>query len=258
MATAERDDFKEMELWEHLSELRIRLMRSIGYVVFGMAVAWLFYSHIYHLLWAPMEPLLKKYPNVVIRFTSFYEPFMLQLQLSFLAGLIIAIPLVTLEIWGFVAPGLTQNEKKACKLIFPLSLFFFALGIFCGYLVMRPSMEWFLSFLPPDAGIIQTPTLYLTFLARLVLAFGISFQLPLILMLLSYIGLLSSQSLKSNWRIWIVVCATIGCVATPGGDWFSMALLSLSLVVLYITSIYLCQLVERFKTRQAATTRIGA
>jgi sec-independent protein translocase protein TatC len=250
MPSEAAEEFKEMELWEHLQELRSRLIRSVAYMVGGMIVAFIVYPWLYRLFFAPIDHIMRKHPKWFIGYQSITEGFMLQLEVAFIAGLVIAIPLITFEIWGFVAPGLTRNERKVCYLVFPLSIFFFFLGITCGYIIMEPALMWFAGYIPADSVLIQNPAKYLSFEVKMVVAFGVCFQLPLVLMAMSYIGFLSSKSLREQWRIWIVVCAAIGAFATPGGDVFSMVVMTVALIILYIASIGLCGIVERYRTSQ--------
>jgi sec-independent protein translocase protein TatC len=248
-ATATQEEFKEMELWEHLSELRTRLIRSVAYVILGLTVAWLVYPYLFKLFWAPIKPIIDAHPNWHMVFKDFYGGFMLQLQVSLVSGLLIAIPLITLELWGFIAPGLTRNEKKACYLVFPLSVFFFFLGVVTGYIIMGPSIQWFVGFIPSEVQLLQDPTTYIIFLVKMVLAFGICFQMPLILMFLCWIGMVTAKALASQWRICIVGCVVLAAVATPGGDPFSMFVMAVPLIILYFASLGLCAFVEKLKKR---------
>jgi sec-independent protein translocase protein TatC len=250
MPKAHDEDFKEMELWEHLQELRARLIRAVCYVLLGLVVAWLCYRPLSELFFAPLSRVMKGQEQIKLIFRDFTGPFMLQLQVSLVAGLVIALPLVTLELWGFVAPGLTRTERRACMLIFPLSILFFFMGVACGYVIMEPSVSWFLMFLPPGFDLLQDPSHYLIFMVKMVVAFGVCFQLPMVLMGLCYVGLITTKTLKEQWKIAVFLCFVIGAVATPGGDPFSMLLMAAPLAVLYVASIFLCALVERFKAKQ--------
>lgn len=244
----EAEDFKEMELWEHLGELRTRLIRSVGYLVLGLVVAWAVYGWLWNIFFAPLKPLLKEGNRIV--FTSFTQGFMLQLQVSLIAGLVIAIPLITFEAWGFIAPGLTRKERKACFVVFPLAVFFFFFGVVTGYLLMNVTVDYFAQYIPKNVELLQDPTKYITFLVKMVVGFGICFELPVLLMFLSWIGLVSSQFLKEQWRMAVVGCFVVAAIATPGGDPLTMSIMAAPLAVLYIGSIGMVSMVEKLKQNQ--------
>jgi sec-independent protein translocase protein TatC len=250
MVKSEREEFKEMELWEHLAELRSRLIRGALYVLAGLIIAWIAYPWIYQLFFAPMRPVFDAHPDWRPVFRDITEGFMVRLQVALFSGLALAVPGITLEAWGFIAPGLTRSERKAFYLVVPLSLLFFFMGILCGYVVMYPSVQWFSNFIPADAQLLQSPLTYIVFMVKMVLAFGICFQLPLVLMFLSYVGMVTSTALKQHWRVAVVLCFAVGAIATPGGDPFSMALMAAPLAILFLASISLVAFVERVKLRQ--------
>lgn len=245
------EDFKEMELWEHLQELRTRLIRSVAYLGLGLVVGWILYPQIYALIHAPIQDVMNE-RQWQEAFRSFQQPFLLRLQVSFFSGLAIAIPFVTMEVWGFVAPGLTRNERKACYLVFPLSVVFFLLGLAAGFSIMGPSVRWFSGFAPQNVPVLQEPGMYITFMVKMVVAFGICFQLPILLMFLAFVGLVTSRGLREQWRLWVVGCFVLGAMATPGGDPYSMVILALPLAVLYVASIGLVAAVERFREKRDA------
>src|SRR5687768_10979361 len=103
-------DDREMELWEHLSELRSRIMRVLLYLVVGAVVCWNIYPFLHNLITAPLGPILVQY-GIRMAHKTITGPFAMQLQISVIGGLIMALPLLTLELWGFVAPGLTREER---------------------------------------------------------------------------------------------------------------------------------------------------
>lgn len=249
--TAHQDEsFKEMELWEHLSELRTRLIRAALYVMVGLVAAWNFYPLLWKLFVAPLAPVLTQIGGKIV-YTSFTQGFMLQLQVSLVAGLVIAIPLVTLEIWGFIAPGLTRSERRACYLVFPLSLFFFFMGLATGYALMSVTVSYFAQFIPKDVDLLQDPGKYITFLVKMVVAFGLCFQMPVILMFLSWIDMVSARFLRQQWRMAVVGCFAVAAIATPGGDPMTMSIMAAPLAVLYLGSIGLCTLIEKIKARRS-------
>ncbi len=247
------ENFKEMELWEHLAELRSRIIRSLTYIVLGMVVAWIFYDWLWALLSAPMLPIMQKHGWRFV-FRSITEGFMLRLQISMVAGLILAIPGITLEMWGFIAPGLTRPERKGAYVCAPLSLFFFAAGIFTGYMVLGPAFGYFAGFVAlgnAPTELQQTPMLYMTFVIKMILAFGLVFQLPVVLMFLGYVGIVTSEMLKANWRYALVGCAAIAALATPGGDAVSMVIMAAPLGILYLASIWMVAFVEKLRERHS-------
>jgi len=249
MVVDEREEFREMELWEHLSELRTRLMRSVFYILLGLSAAWIIYPWLFKIFMNPIQPVMDRIGAkfVLPHFTS---GFMLQLQVSLVSGLVIAIPLITFELWGFISPGLTRNERKACSLVFPTSVFFFFGGVACGYLLMRTTVEYFAQYIPKDMQLLQDPVAYLTFMVKMVVAFGVCFQLPVILMLLAWIGLVNSTVLRQQWRMAVVGCFVVAAIATPGGDPLTMVIMASPLAVLYGASIFLVQIVERARERR--------
>lgn len=246
---------REMELWEHLSELRSRIFRALMYLAVGAIVCWFLYPSLKKLLEAPLAPLINKY-HIVMAFRHITGPFMLQLQVSVIAGLILALPLLTLELWGFVAPGLTPAERKGFYFVVPLSLFFFFLGVATAYFILPSAFGYFAGFLYQSPGVrtelIQDPVLYWTFVMKMILAFGIVFQLPVVLMFLAWIGLVNTRMMKQNWRYAIVGCSVVGAVATPSNDAPSMIMMVVPLIILYFASIWLVGIVERLRAKKGA------
>ena len=247
---------REMELWEHLSELRSRIFRALIYLAVGAIGGWILYPIVLKpLIERPLAPLIHKY-HIVMAYRHITGAFMLQLQVAVIAGLILALPLLTLELWGFVAPGLTREERKGFYFVVPLSLFFFFLGITTAYFILPSAFGYFASFLVSDSGIVNTiyqdPVMYWSFVMKMLLAFGIVFQLPVVLMFLAWIGLVNTRMMKQNWRYAIVGCSVIGAVATPSNDAPSMLMMVVPLIILYFASIWLVGIVERLRARKEA------
>jgi sec-independent protein translocase protein TatC len=250
-----RNTEREMELWEHLAELRSRIFRALFYAAFGMAICWAFYDELRLFLEQPLRNVLGA--NFKTMYTTAWQPFMVQVQISLVAGLILALPLITLELWGFVAPGLTREEKKGFHVVVPLSLFFFLTGVTTAYLVLPSAFSWFVGFLRPDDTLLNNPLQYVVFVVKMLLAFGLVFQLPVVLMFLAWIGVVSSQMLKENWRSALVLSSVVAAVATPSNDAFTMLLMALPLTLLYFASIWLVAMVERTRARHALQESTG-
>ena len=169
---------------------------------------------------------------------------MLQLQVCLVAGLIVALPLVTMEAWGFVAPALTQQEKRPLRWIAPFSAFLFASGVSLCYFILPAAVRWFMSYTPPNSEVRLFISQNLLFVVKMLLAFGLAFELPIALMFLGKLGIINSRMMKSYWRQAIVLTALLAAVATPSNDAFSMMMMAAPLCFLYLLSISLVKLVE--------------
>jgi len=240
---------KRAELFEHLAELRARLVRSFAYIAGGMVVAYFLYTPIYRLLTRQMEPVLKAHEGKYL-FTSITEPFMLKIHITFVAGLILVSPLVTLEMWRFIAPGLTANERRPMRWMVPLSIFLFLAGGSLCYCILPWAFRWFALFLPDNAVIMQSVPANIRFVLLMLLAFGCAFELPVVLMLLAQVGIINSKMLKDNWRYSVVAIAVLAATFTPSNDVLSMMTMAVPLVILYLASIWLVKLVERKPGRE--------
>jgi len=244
-----KDLEKRAELFDHLSELRTRLVRCCLYIVCGGIAAWFLYEpFIYKWLTWPMSPILEAQKTKYM-FTSIIQPFMLRMQVCTIAGVIIMLPLVTMEVWGFIAPGLHANERKPLKWVVPLSVFLFACGVAVAYTVLPWGFRWFSSYIPVNAEIRPSVPDTMRFVMLMLLAFGIVFELPVFLMLLAQVGIIDSNGLKRNWRYWVVGIAMGAAITCPSNDVLSMVAMAVPLVFLYFASIWLVKLVEKKPSR---------
>lgn len=240
----EEQSEKQLELVEHLTELRARIIRSLLYVAIGTTAGWLFYDFFFNFLSAPVIPYLKKSGSSFL-LTGVAEGFTIKLQISLLIGAIIALPLVTWEGWRFVVPGLTRTERRAARLIAPLTMLLFASGVALGYYIMPVGIQWLISQNPPGAKFMPSVTQTLLFILKMYLAFGVVFQMPVVLMFLGKVGIVNSRMLKAYWRQAVVLIAIIAAVVTPSGDAFTMSVMAAPMVVLYVLSIGLVKIVEQ-------------
>ena len=235
---------RQLELMEHLTELRTRVIRIAVYVSLGMVVGWSFYSFFFELFSAPVMGFLKKSGSTFL-LTGVAEGFTIKVQISLLIGIIIAMPLITWEGWRFVAPGLTRSERRAVRLVAPLSIFLFISGVLLAFYVLPVGIKWLISQNPPQAKFMPSVTSTLLFILKMYLAFGLVFQMPVVLMFLAKVGIVSSRTLKSYWRQAIVAIGIVAAAITPSGDAFTMLVMCAPMCVLYLLSIGLVKLVER-------------
>lgn len=187
-------------------------------------------------------------------FGSFHEMFMVRLQLSLVIGFILVIPLVVREIALFILPALTPQEQRPLRMLMPVSIVCLLLGMCIAYATMFYAMHWFLSYLddfPNGATLLQNPASYVLFFVKMMAAFGLAFQLPVILMAGAFVGMITSAGLMKHWR-WGVVIAVLGGVLTPSNDVPSMLLMAIPLLFLYFGSIFLVKIIEHMKARDRA------
>ncbi|HEY3331334.1 MAG TPA: twin-arginine translocase subunit TatC [Capsulimonadaceae bacterium] len=249
-------DEKRAELTEHLSELRSRIIRSFLYIVAGAMLVYGFYGPLFHAISYPLQAGLKEigthtangmpFPAGTLVFPDFTAPFVLRIHLSMIGGLIAAVPFITLEVWGFVVPALTPRERKPFQLMAPFAIFLFVCGLALGFAIMPACVHWFLSFLDdyPNAILLQDPQNYILFLAKVLLAFGLLFQLPVILVALGKFGIVKSWMLTKYWRYIVVGITVLAMLVSPSADPTSMVVLAVPLVLLFFMSIALVKMVE--------------
>jgi sec-independent protein translocase protein TatC len=248
------DDEKRMELTEHLGELRSRIMRSILYLIAGGSVCYFLFSPIYGLLFDPMRRALNSSKiEWRIVFPHFTAPFFVVLQVSIVAGAILTAPLIMMELWGFLSPALTREEKRPIRWAAPMSVILFLSGVVLAYWVARLAINWFLSYVawfPKGAVIYQDPKTYVIFMLKLMAAFGGIFQLPVVLVFLAWIGILKAEVMRKGWRHAVVGISVIGLFITPSNDPFAMIVMIVPVIILYMGSIWLVAMVERRRERE--------
>lgn len=222
---------------EHLEELRKRIIFSF---VLILVCTFLVYSFIPKIMNFIAKPVGKLY------FMSPSEAFWIQVKLAFFIGLYCALPFVFYQIWRFIEIGLRQNEKH---FILPLSIASFLLfslgGSFCYFLVLPAAIKFLLSYGSDSLVPLISVSKYISFVFCFVFAFGITFQLPLILIFLAKMGIVTSQALWKFRRLAILGSFILGAALTPTPDMVNQTFLALPIIVLYEISIWLVKIFER-------------
>ncbi len=144
-----------------------------------------------------------------------------------------------------MAPGLTRRERRSVKLVAPLSVFLFAAGLVTAYFGLPMGIRWLIGQNPEEATFMPSLQQSLLFLVKMYLAFGLLFQMPVVLMFLAKVGIVSSQMLIKNWRQAIVVIGIVAAAATPSGDAMTMMMMCTPMCLLYVLSIGLVRMIER-------------
>jgi sec-independent protein translocase protein TatC len=215
---------KVMSLVDHLTELRSRVVRVIIAVAVGSVVGWLIADDVRNILIRPIGTAQVLAPG---------DAFVIQLKLSLVVGIIVAMPVVLYQIWAFVAPGLTRSERRILAPLVILALLFFALGIGLAYAVLPYATGFLLSFTDDIlvAGIAAGP--YFDFVTTLFLAFGLLMEFPIVLFALSRVGIVTSDRLVASRRMAILAIAVFSAAATPGGDLVSPFMLGITMYLLF-------------------------
>ena len=248
------DKNKQSSFVGHLTELRSRLVKSIIFIFVFFIICYFFAENIYSFLLSPYAEAVKDDDTSRrMIFTALHETFIVYLKVAFFAAMFVASPIILTQIWKFVAPGLYKNEKKALLpyLIATPTLFLLG-GMLVYYLIMPLAIKFFLSFETP-AELNTLPIQleakvneYLSLIMRLIFAFGISFQLPVLLSLLARVGFIDSEYLKKRRKYVIVLIFAVAAILTPP-DPITQIGLGIPLLILYELSILSVKIIEKKK-----------
>jgi sec-independent protein translocase protein TatC len=250
--TKKINDEKSGNFVSHLTELRSRIIRIFIFLFLSFLVCYYFSEEIYSFL-------VKPYSNAVLEnnldrrliFTALHEAFLTYLKVAFFAAFFISSPFFLIQIWKFLAPGLYKNEKKALLPYLALTPILFLLGgMLVYYLIMPLAVKFFLSF--ENIGSLNSIPIqleakineYLSLIMKLIFAFGLSFQLPVVLSLLARVGFVDSLYLKTRRKYVIVIIFAIAAILTPP-DPITQIGLALPLLLLYELSIFTVKIIER-------------
>ncbi len=226
---------ERMSLFEHLNELRARLLRSFIAVAIATGVGLLFAEALLRVLIAPYGNPLK-----VIGPT---ESFSIYMRVALTTGAIIAMPYILLEIWGFIAPGLLLNERRYVYVFIPAATLLFLTGVAFAWYVMIPAAINFLAgFAPSIFETEWTSEKYVPFVTSLLFWIGVSFETPLIIFFLAKLKIVNARMLLRAWRYAFVIITIAAAIITPTVDMFNMALVIAPLTALYFISILVAAL----------------
>ena len=243
---------KQATIGEHLVELRSRILKCIIFLFITFIGCYFFADKIYNFLVIPYAEAVKN-DNIDRRliFTALHETFLTYLKLAFFSAFFISCPIILIQIWKFIAPGLYKNEKLALLPFMVATPVLFLLGgMLVYYLIMPLAIEFFLSFekiATPESLPIQLEAKvneYLSLITRLIIAFGISFQLPVLLTLLAKVGFVDAEYLRKRRKYIIIIIFSMAAVLTPP-DPITQVGLALPLLLLYEISIFTVKIVEK-------------
>lgn len=257
--TSESLDDGTMTFWEHLNELRSRLIRALIAFVIGAVIAWWFKEDLLVLL---TRPFVEGWhgpdeSRPTLHFPAPASLFLAYVKLAMLGGFVISLPIVLYQVWAFIAPGLYSREKRFAIPFVLVSCLLFAVGAFFGWKVVFPvAFDYLLGFSQTAAGspIQVQPTVmvddYIEFVTRALLAFGAVFEIPVVVFFLTVAGIINHTHLIKFARYFVVIAFILGAVITPP-DPMSQLMLAIPLCVLYGLSIGIAWLVGRKRVASA-------
>ena len=240
-----------MTLVEHLEELRRRLVWSFVAIAVGAAVGWFLYNPVIHLLQNPFCETIHRLPpasrpptGCQFVFNGAVDPVFVKIKVVVFLGLLLALPVVLYQLWAFVVPGLTKRERRMAVPFIGSSMVLFLLGVAIAYWTLPKALQFLLGFGGPTLVPLLTASSFLSFVVLVALAFGISFEFPIVLIFLSIVGVLSSRKLRDWRRYAIFGISVFAAVITPSADPYSMLAMMIPMVVFYEAAIIVTRLLK--------------
>lgn len=251
-----RKDRSTMPLLDHLRELRKRVIRSALFIVLFSAVGWVQYNTIITTLSSPVCDLKAAQESGSTSCGALYisgvlGPLNLQLKVSFLTGVILSAPFWLYQIWAFIAPALHRKEKRNSIFFIIAATPFFTIGAVLAYYILPLALKVLFGFTPESLNNLIKFDDYLDFVLRLILIFGLAFELPVFLVSLNLIGILSGRSILKPWRFAIFAITFFVAAFSPTADPLSMAALALPLIAFYFGAGGIALLVDKRRDRKS-------
>ena len=238
---------EKLPLTEHLDELRKRLIRCFIAVIIGFAISYCFKEDLFKILTYPLIHVMKHGETLI--FTGLAEAFLTYLEISLFSGIILAIPYIFYQFWMFIAPGLYKNERRWMLPVIILSTLFFIGGALFAYFLVFPfGFKFLLGFANNTIRALPSMSAYLSFATKILLAFGVVFELPIVITILARLGLVSVEGLKRYRKYAILVAFILGALLTPP-EVLTQTMLAIPLVVLYEISIISAKIFGRKKKK---------
>ena len=246
-----------MSLMDHLVELRSRLIKCAIAIAVGSALGWILYQPIFNFLLVPLENLSKDL-NVGDKLLVLdpLEGFMLRIKMSAYIGIAVCMPYLLWQLWRFISPGLYQNERRYASAFVFSATFLFIFGAGVAYFTLQPALSFLQSVGGENLYYQYSPSKYLMLIVYMMLAFGLGFEFPIILVALQLVGVLKPQQLRSFRRFGIVIIFVVAAVITPSADPVSLFALAIPMMIFYEISILIGLVVVR--RRVANEVKSGA
>lgn len=242
-----------MALVDHLRELKNRLFKSALALAVGSVVGWMLYDPVFAQIQQPIFDIAaQQHRTAVINFDSIASPFDLKIQGALFIGALISSPVWIYQIWAFITPGLTSKERKYTLGFMAAAIPLFLAGVWTGWLVLPNVVRALTQFAPSETASVLPATDYITFVMRMLLALGLAFLAPVILVGVNFAGVLTGRQMLKAWRITVFLVFVVAAMAAPGADALSMFLLATPLLALYFAAVGISILNDKRRSRKEA------
>jgi sec-independent protein translocase protein TatC len=252
--TGQVDDADRMPLMEHLRELRNRLVKAMLGLLVGTIIGWIVFTPVWEFLKEPYCSLPASHAleqgKCTLVVNGIFSSFFLRLKIGFIIGVVISSPVWLYQLWAFVAPGLYKRERRWTYVFLGAALPLFAVGVALAYVTVDKGLSLFLGFTPKDVAALITVDHYLGYVLAMLLIFGLTFELPLFVVVLNLAGVLTSDRIHKSQRMIVFGIFVFAAVATPSADPFTMLALALPTVLLFEIAAFLAFLNDRRKGRR--------
>jgi sec-independent protein translocase protein TatC len=241
-----------MTLIEHLEELRSRITRSLLAIAIGGAIGWFLYDPVIQLLLNPYCDYLKTVPpgqqptnGCNLYFLGAIDGILIKLKVILFLGLAISLPYVLYQLWAFIVPGLTRRERRMAIPFVLTSTVLFLLGCLFAYVTLPKALQFLLGFAGPHLAPLLTGDKFLGFVIIVALAFGLSFEFPIVLVFLSIVGVVTSRKLRDWRRPAYLFIAIFAAVVTPSADPYTMCAMMVPMMIFYEAAILVARLMKK-------------
>ena len=246
-----------MPLLEHLAELRNRIIKAVIAVAIGATIGWIIYPWVLDFLTEPLTQISEnlRLTDGKLLLTGPMEGFFLRIKISTYLGIALAMPVILYQLWKFIAPGLYQNERRYGLSFVVSAMVLFVLGAAVAYLTLPKALQFLASIGGDSFVAAYTGPEYLTLIVYMMLAFGLGFEFPIVVVFLQLIGVVNSRQLRDFRRFALVIITIIAAVITPSTDPYSMLALAIPMMIFYEVSIVIGRIRERRLRKAAAAAR---
>ncbi|XCB28939.1 twin-arginine translocase subunit TatC [Arcanobacterium hippocoleae] len=246
-----------MSIWAHFRELRKRILLAAIGIFLGAFIGWYLYNPVMNFITAPLADVTApgKNQTAQLNFQTIGAAFDLKLKVSLWISLILTSPWWVGQIFAFIAPGLKKREKIYLTIFGAAGVLLFLAGTYSGVQLAPKAVEILTSFTPENAAVLLQAESYVSFYMRLVAAFGLSFLIPEILVVLNFLRLLSAKRMLKSWRTAVISAFTFAAIANPLPQPWPMIVQALILITLYLLAVGICAINDFIRTRKRRTQK---